>query len=148
MICSIHQPNYETFSLFDKLLLLAGGRVMFNGPVNSLDRYLTEIGHPTPQHQSPSDYAINLVNTEFYTSSDGVQAAEHLDRIAGLWKENGDRFVEHVAENSGELVFARKTAGMGRDFHKLRILIQRNFQLYSRNILAFGIRSKSPLVPS
>lgn len=31
-IATIHQPNYETFALFDHLLLLAGGQVMFNGP--------------------------------------------------------------------------------------------------------------------
>lgn len=33
MICiaTIHQPNWELFSLFDQLTLLAGGRVMYNG---------------------------------------------------------------------------------------------------------------------
>jgi ABC-type multidrug transport system ATPase subunit len=38
MICiaTIHQPNWEVFSLFDKLLLLAGGRVMYNGPAREL----------------------------------------------------------------------------------------------------------------
>lgn len=30
-IATIHQPNYETFALFDQLLLLAAGRVMYNG---------------------------------------------------------------------------------------------------------------------
>lgn len=33
VICTIHQPNFETFSLFDNLLVLAGGFTMFNGPV-------------------------------------------------------------------------------------------------------------------
>lgn len=31
VIATIHQPNYEVFSLFDYLLLLAGGRTMYNG---------------------------------------------------------------------------------------------------------------------
>ena len=31
VIATIHQPNWETFSLFDKLLLLAQGRTMFFG---------------------------------------------------------------------------------------------------------------------
>ena len=33
VIASIHQPNWETFALFDKLLLLAQGRTMFYGPI-------------------------------------------------------------------------------------------------------------------
>jgi ABC-type multidrug transport system ATPase subunit len=36
MVCiaTIHQPNWEVFSLFDRLTLLAGGRVMYNGPAS------------------------------------------------------------------------------------------------------------------
>lgn len=33
VIASIHQPNWETFALFDKLLLLAQGRTMYYGPI-------------------------------------------------------------------------------------------------------------------
>lgn len=38
MICiaTIHQPNWEVFSLFDRLTLLAGGRVMYNGSSGEL----------------------------------------------------------------------------------------------------------------
>ena len=32
VVASIHQPNWETFALFDKLLLLARGRTMYFGP--------------------------------------------------------------------------------------------------------------------
>jgi hypothetical protein len=31
VIASIHQPNFEVFSLFDNLLLLAEGKVMYHG---------------------------------------------------------------------------------------------------------------------
>ena len=33
VIASIHQPNWETFSLFDKVLLLAQGKTMFFGAI-------------------------------------------------------------------------------------------------------------------
>ena len=34
VIASIHQPNWNTFALFDKVLLLAQGRTMYFGPVS------------------------------------------------------------------------------------------------------------------
>lgn len=39
MVCiaTIHQPNWEVFSLFDRLTLLAGGRVMYNGRASGSD---------------------------------------------------------------------------------------------------------------
>ena len=33
VIATIHQPNWETFSLFDKLLLLSQGRQVYYGPI-------------------------------------------------------------------------------------------------------------------
>lgn len=36
VIASIHQPNWETFALFDKLLLLAQGRQVYYGPTGML----------------------------------------------------------------------------------------------------------------
>ena len=33
VIASIHQPNWESFALFDKLLLLAQGRTAYFGPI-------------------------------------------------------------------------------------------------------------------
>lgn len=35
VIASIHQPNWETFALFDKLLLLAQGKTMYSGPIGA-----------------------------------------------------------------------------------------------------------------
>ena len=32
VIASIHQPNWDTFALFDKLLLLSQGHTMYFGP--------------------------------------------------------------------------------------------------------------------
>ena len=33
VITSIHQPNWDTISLFDRLLILAQGRTTFFGPL-------------------------------------------------------------------------------------------------------------------
>lgn len=34
VIASIHQPNWDTFALFDKLLLLSQGKTMYFGPTS------------------------------------------------------------------------------------------------------------------
>jgi ABC-type multidrug transport system ATPase subunit len=33
VIATIHQPNWDTFSLFDSLLLLANGSTIYSGPL-------------------------------------------------------------------------------------------------------------------
>ena len=46
VVCTIHQPNFDTFSLFDRLLLLAGGQVMYDGPTggSTLSRWCQSSG--------------------------------------------------------------------------------------------------------
>lgn len=43
VVCTIHQPSSETFALFDRLVLLAEGRIAYQGPSNGalpfLERY-------------------------------------------------------------------------------------------------------------
>lgn len=42
IICTIHQPSSEVFSMFDKILLMAEGRVAFLGtPPQAIDFFKT-----------------------------------------------------------------------------------------------------------
>lgn len=42
IICTIHQPSSELYSMFDKLLLLAEGRVAFLGTPDDADTFFRE----------------------------------------------------------------------------------------------------------
>lgn len=42
IICTIHQPSSELYSMFDKLLLLAEGRVAFLGTPDEADSFFRE----------------------------------------------------------------------------------------------------------
>lgn len=42
IICTIHQPSSEIFSLFDKVLLLANGRTAFLGAPEDASKFFTE----------------------------------------------------------------------------------------------------------
>lgn len=45
VIASIHQPSTTTFELFDKLMLLSKGQVVYNGAVNKVAGYFAELGY-------------------------------------------------------------------------------------------------------
>lgn len=53
VIASIHQPNWDTISLFDRLLILAQGRTTFFGPIGMFASFLHLNIHPglTPLHR-------------------------------------------------------------------------------------------------
>ena len=61
IIASVHQPDSQSFSKFDKLLLLASGRLVYFGPVDTATNYFETCGYPCPMHYNPADYILELV---------------------------------------------------------------------------------------
>eukprot|EP01035_Chromulina_nebulosa_P017867 gene17867-23483_t len=72
VICTIHQPSPPTYMLFDKLMLLAQGRVIYFGPARDVVNYFVM----SPYHfkyvdgSNPADFVIAVAGS-FLQASDG-----------------------------------------------------------------------------
>jgi ABC-type multidrug transport system ATPase subunit/ABC-type multidrug transport system permease subunit len=77
IMMSIHQPRSTIFNLFDKLLLLASGKVAYFGPARASLPYFEKLGYPVPLHYNPADFFIDLVS---YTNGTKNTTSE-LQRI-------------------------------------------------------------------
>ncbi|GMM50080.1 putative ATP-dependent permease [Starmerella bacillaris] len=72
IIFTIHQPRSNIVSLFDRIMLLARGRVAFTGPCNSAPDFFASIGFECPSNYNFADYIVDMsmkltqadVNTE------------------------------------------------------------------------------------
>lgn len=61
IVLTIHQPSSELFGLFDKLLLMAEGRVAFLGtPTEAVD-FFTQLNAPCPMNYNPADFYVQLL---------------------------------------------------------------------------------------
>jgi ABC-type multidrug transport system ATPase subunit len=49
VICTIHQPRSNIFKLFDVLLLLSQGQVVYFGPAQKAVNYFAELGNECPK---------------------------------------------------------------------------------------------------
>lgn len=56
IIATIHQPNSSIFQLFDDLVLLDQGRVVYEGPVANVVEYFGVLGYKCPQYVNPADF--------------------------------------------------------------------------------------------
>ncbi|KAI0683161.1 P-loop containing nucleoside triphosphate hydrolase protein [Cytidiella melzeri] len=152
VIASIHQPNWDTFALFDRLLLLAQGRTMYFGPVLDLARYLAAAFNcPVPTHANPIDIALHLVSTDFI--SEPAERIRQVESSALKWSEYAAAVSkEHVvpfhdkSDAGSSLRAMRQNSGIRTPSSfrlaasRTRILMERNMLNYSRNLLAYGVR--------
>eukprot|EP01126_Amoeba_proteus_P060968 TRINITY_DN8131_c0_g1_i21.p1 TRINITY_DN8131_c0_g1~~TRINITY_DN8131_c0_g1_i21.p1 ORF type:complete len:289 (-),score=55.51 TRINITY_DN8131_c0_g1_i21:12-878(-) len=70
IICTIHQPQAKIFKLFDNLVLLAKGKIVYLGPANKVLKHFAAVGHPCPVHENPADHLLSVVSPVFGADKD------------------------------------------------------------------------------
>lgn len=60
VVFTIHQPRSNIVTLFDQLVLLASGRVIYSGPQTDVQNYFEQIGYACPPGFNIADYMIDL----------------------------------------------------------------------------------------
>ncbi|KAG0728523.1 Protein white [Chionoecetes opilio] len=96
VIATIHQPSSEVFAMFDRLLLLAEGRVAFLGTVQEAHVFFTRLERPCPSNYNPGDHFIYSLAIrggmeeecrqfvshvcDSFRDGEGVEVREHIDQ--------------------------------------------------------------------
>lgn len=61
VVTTIHQPSSEIFAMFDKVLLMAEGRVAFLGSPDGACKFFSTMGACCPSNYNPADFFIQLL---------------------------------------------------------------------------------------
>ncbi|XP_032239519.2 protein white isoform X2 [Nematostella vectensis] len=61
IICTIHQPSSEVYTMFSSILLMAEGRTAYLGPAEGAIPYFAKFGHICPANFNPADYFVNTL---------------------------------------------------------------------------------------
>ncbi|RSL63673.1 hypothetical protein CEP53_004346 [Fusarium sp. AF-6] len=142
VVCSIHQPSTSTFNLFDKLLLLSGGKTHYFGPVADVATYYAEAGAALPQYVNPAEHLLELVNIDF--AHDREEAARKLDKLQAAWQSS------RQASELNSIIAVAEAAGGNLSIEAVEkrpsmpsltlTLLHRSFVKSYRDVVAYGIR--------
>ncbi|KAJ5077390.1 abc-2 type transporter [Anaeramoeba ignava] len=62
IISTIHQPRQSIFELFDYLVLLSHGKLVYFGPINEIENYFAKMNFFPPRNTNLADWLIDLVS--------------------------------------------------------------------------------------
>ncbi|XP_028178626.1 protein scarlet isoform X1 [Ostrinia furnacalis] len=83
VICTIHQPSSELMALFDRLVLLAEGRVAFAGNASGALSFFESLGYHCPLTYNPTDYFMKVLAMTPGSEAASRQAVKSIcDRFA------------------------------------------------------------------
>jgi len=72
VISTIHQPNSDIFNMFDKLMLMAQGKVIYFNKADKSEEYFDWIGYKVPEFSNPADYYMAMMSIESYDVEDNI----------------------------------------------------------------------------
>lgn len=77
VVFTIHQPRSNIVALFDQLVLLAKGKMVYSGELSKCHAYLEKIEHPCPPGFNIADYLIDVtMQSDVPSPTTGVQSPE------------------------------------------------------------------------
>ncbi len=86
VIITLHQPRSQMWDLFDNILLLSEGSLMYSGAKDVCIPYFETLGYPLVAFVNPFEHIIELAAID--TQSTDAETASHLrvQRLKQVWK--------------------------------------------------------------
>ncbi|KAL7540199.1 hypothetical protein ACHAXR_009936 [Thalassiosira sp. AJA248-18] len=77
-IIALLQPPPETVALFDEIILLDKGRIIYAGPVDEVTRHFKSLGYKQPERMDPADWLQSLPTKDGARFLTGPEETAHL----------------------------------------------------------------------
>jgi ABC-type multidrug transport system ATPase subunit len=90
VITVIHQPRSSIFEMFDKLLLLSEGRVVYMGDARAASKYFGKIGFPPPKFFNPADYFLDILSPDSRSHTLESESSKRIVELSNIWDTNLD----------------------------------------------------------
>uniref|UniRef100_A0A915EQR8 ABC transporter domain-containing protein n=1 Tax=Ditylenchus dipsaci TaxID=166011 RepID=A0A915EQR8_9BILA len=140
VVITIHQPSSQIFEMFDKICLLAEGKVAFLGKTEEAIQLWDYLGYPLPENFNPGDHFISTLAVE---AGKGRKARGRINKICDAYLQIWPVLPLQEVQPSG-----RGTTAFHKSFHsykatwlqQLGVLTKRSFLVTMREPMLLKVR--------
>lgn len=94
VVSTIHQPNSDIFEMFDRLMLLARGKIIYMNEARLSVDYFSSIGFQCPDLSNPADYFMTMMSIE------SIEMEDAFDNNSTVTDKNQveEKYLERITE--------------------------------------------------
>ncbi|GMG34310.1 unnamed protein product [Aspergillus oryzae] len=138
VIISIHAPRSEIWSLFDNVVLLARGSVLYSGLSSRSLSYFENHGHVIPPFVNPAEFLIDLAAIDNRTEELEAASLARVDFLKTSWRTEektekevlGSRKDDEKSITRAQAIPIARAVSFSRQF---RVLTSRTFKTTIRD---------------
>jgi ABC-type multidrug transport system ATPase subunit len=143
VIAVIHQPRSSIFSLFDRLLLLSDGRLMYFGPASKAMEYFSNLGYVCPSWFNPADYFLDILSIEIKDAEMERESRERIELFTTSWREYEDNNSASL-ESSKHDKFRRLSSRSEKDADNILVTSSKKNIIFDSSKEAISISPTKP----
>ncbi|GFR92482.1 ATP-binding cassette sub-family G member 2 [Elysia marginata] len=119
IILSIHQPRYSIYQMVDSTTMLAGGRLIYQGPPTSAIDFFSSLGFECPPYNNPADFFLDVITNSTQESSNVDCNSNEAMLIQGFktsqWQALIDEEIKKVIQGpvDSQLLMGRRKSSNG-----------------------------------
>nr|Q8S628.1 RecName: Full=ABC transporter G family member 51; Short=OsABCG51; AltName: Full=Pleiotropic drug resistance protein 13; Short=OsPDR13 [Oryza sativa Japonica Group]AAM18755.1 putatputative ABC transporter [Oryza sativa Japonica Group] len=150
VLMSLLQPAPETFELFDDLILLSEGKIIYQGPIKHVVDYFKSLGFSLPPRKGIADFLQEVTSKKDQAQYWSDQSKQHIfvsaSEMAAVFKESqyGTYLEANLSSSCGNkdsaLVLPRSKFAVPK-FSLVRACFARELILISRNRFLYTFRT-------
>ena len=111
VVCTLHQPRSAIYELLDEVMLLARGRLIFQGTPREAEAFFERAGYPIPDDVNPPDFMLDLLAIE--TGGPSIESASQTQTRTTTTTTNPNRR-DDTGDDAHDRYRARKTSALKR----------------------------------
>eukprot|EP00045_Choanoeca_perplexa_P006495 m.55527 g.55527 ORF g.55527 m.55527 type:complete len:690 (-) comp13657_c0_seq1:26-2095(-) len=90
VICTLHQPRSEIFSMMDQLMLLSEGYTMYFGAAKEAPAYFDRLGYGCPKSYNPCDWFLDVMSLDSRDEKSERHTKKRVQYLAEAFKDHED----------------------------------------------------------
>ncbi|PSC71035.1 ABC ATP-binding isoform 2 [Micractinium conductrix] len=88
VVTTIHQPRSSIFQMFDQLLLLSEGRIMYSGEAAKAVAYFSAAGFKCPEQFNPGDFFMDVTSMDYRTPESEAATRRRIGLLSDLYERS------------------------------------------------------------
>ncbi|KAK2788682.1 hypothetical protein FQN53_003191 [Emmonsiellopsis sp. PD_33] len=110
VIISIHAPRSEIWGLFDRVVLLSRGSVLYSGPASASVDHFAKCGYDLPPFVNPAEFLIDLAAYDSRSEEAEQASSARVEALKTAWREKPRKISVDEEYLSPELADKDKTS--------------------------------------
>lgn len=138
VITVVHQPRSSIYEMFDRLMILSEGKLMYFGEASQAVDYFSTSSYSCPENFNPADFFLDLLSPDNRSKESEESTRNRINFLGTKWQEHdlavSVKAIPEEAEEFRTVKMIGSSSSLQKTLRNTMLLFWRSFVQQARDI--------------